>query len=94
MDAVVIALICTFVVMLATGAVAMGFQRPPMHWEQLTCPEDHRPVLVALGWRPEEHQMSVVGCDHRCWKEEQCRKGCEPSVRAVFSELIPTTVVA
>ncbi len=58
MDPVAVMLVLTFIVMLATAAMTMPFQPPPVLRRQVSCPEDHEEATVAFSWditRRERH---------------------------------------
>ena len=93
MDPLAVTLVLTFIVMLATGAMAMRIQRPPFYRRQVACSEDHKQVTVALSWKPNQHRMLVVECDHRNWKDGQCQQSCASSLQTAFPELLPTVVL-
>ena len=88
-----LALMFTFVTMIATGAMAMGSQRPPLYRRVVPCPEDEERAIVALSWNPKQRRTVVVKCESHQWNNGSCGKSCEQSLQGVFPEPIATTVV-
>jgi hypothetical protein len=93
LDLVVVALIVTFVVMMATGAAAVLSRRPPLHRQTVACPEDGSQALVGAEWDRAQHRMVIGECDHPRSKSGHCHKTCEAYVQRDLSELTVQTVL-
>jgi len=91
MDPVAVTLVLTFIVMLATAALTMPVQQPPLYRRHVICPEDRQEATVALSWDVAHRRMSVVGCSHR--DNGPCLETCAPALQTAFPELLPSVVI-
>ena len=92
-DLVAVTLICTFVVMVATAAIALLSQRPPREWQTIVCPEDQSAAVVGVSWERTLRRMVVTECNHGQWTRESCQKSCHACLQNAVRDLTPITVL-
>jgi hypothetical protein len=91
MDPVAVMLVLTFIVMLATAAMTMPFQPPPVLRRQVACPEDHEEATVAFSWDITRRRIAIVECDHR--ENGHCQDTCATRLQTAWAEPHPSVVL-
>jgi hypothetical protein len=93
MDLIGAGIVLTFVIMVVISGFAVQAHVPPPVSATTSCPATGEPATVSVAWDLAQHDMVIMGCDHRNYLKTDCRQACLASLRQTEPAALSTAVL-